>query len=109
MADTKLRRQVVQIAMPVKGFLGSEKIESNGYGVPIIADAYLYNGEPTNRLTGAAQLIPNVQPLERTAAASALARAYPLQTRFSGLQSFGNAVNRSARVSNPTRWKITQQ
>ena len=104
MADTKLRKQVIQVAEPVKGFLGSEKIVSTGYKIPIMADAYLYNGEPSNRLTGAGQLIQNVQPLERAEVASALARVYPIQTRFSGIQSYGMAIDRSARVSNPTNW-----
>lgn len=109
MADSRLRKQVVPIAMPARGFVGSSKIEANGFGVPLIADAYLYNGEPINYLTGAAQFTPNVQPTERADVAAALARAHPIQTRFSGYQSYGNAVDRSARVPNPTSWKITQQ
>jgi hypothetical protein len=109
MADARLRKQVVPIAMPARGFINASKIEAIGYGVPMIADAYLYNGEPINYLTGAAQFQPNVQPTENAQVAAALARAHPLQTRFSGYQSFGNAVDRSPRVPNPTSWKINQQ
>lgn len=108
MADTVLRRQSIQIAMPVKGFIGSERITSTGYKVPVLDDAYLYNGEPTNRLTGAAQLIPNIQRQESPLLASALARAYPIQTTFKGMQSYGRAIDRSTRVSNPTDWKKSQ-
>lgn len=108
MADTVLRRQVIQVAMPVKGFIGSERITSTGYKIPVLDDAYLFNGEPTNRLTGAAQLIPNVQTLENRLIASALAKAHPIQTTFKGMQSFGRAIDRSARVSNPTNWKKSQ-
>jgi hypothetical protein len=108
MADTVLRRQFIQIAMPVKGFIGSERITSTGYKVPVLDDAYLYNGEPTNRLTGAAQLIPNIQSQENPLLASALARAYPIQTTFKGMQSYGRAIDRSAKVSNPTDWKKSQ-
>lgn len=102
--ETRLRKQVIQIAMPNKGYMNSEKIQSTGYKVPILADAYLYNGEPTNRLTGAGQLIPNIQPLESASAAEALSRQYPLKTKFAGLQSYGNAIDASARVKNPTNW-----
>lgn len=108
MADTILRRQVVQVAEPAKGFIGSEKIMSTGYKVPVLDDAYLYNGEPINRLTGAAQLIPNIQLKESPLLASALARAHPIQLKFGGKQSYGRAIDRSARVSNPTNWKKSQ-
>jgi len=108
MADTKLRRQVIQVAEPNKGFIGSERLMSTGYKIPMLDDAYLYNGEPTNRLTGAGQLIPNFMPLESPLLASALARAYPIQTTFRGMQSYGRAIDRSARVSNPTNWKKSQ-
>lgn len=108
MTEGVLRKQVVQVAMPVKGFIGSERITSTGYKIPIIDDAYLFNGEPTNRLTGAAQLIPNIQQYENPIIASALARAYPIQTTFKGKQSYGKAIDRSARVSNPTDWKKSQ-
>lgn len=109
MSETTLRKQLVGIAMPNKGFSNSERITSKAYGVPFLADAYLYNGEPINRLTGAGQLIRNVQPLERAEVAAALARAHPIQTKFSGYQSFGNAINQSARVKNPTNYKKSQQ
>jgi len=108
MADTVLRKQGMQIAMPVKGFIGSERITSTGYKIPVLNDAYLYNGEPTNRLTGAAQLIPNVQRLESPLIAKELARAYPIQTTFKGMQSFGRAIERSGSVSHPTDWRKSQ-
>jgi hypothetical protein len=95
--------------MPNKGFIGSEKITSPMLNEPFIADAYLYNGEPTNNLTAPGQLIPNIQTTESRRKAARLSREYPIQRTFVGLSSFGRAIDASPKVRNPTNWAQGQR
>jgi len=81
---TMMRRTVIQIAQPAKDARNAESYTSQSVSREILNDAYLYNGEPINNLSQPGQLIPNVQRLESAAAAAALAKKYPPQSKFVG-------------------------
>jgi len=90
---TKFRREPIQIIKSAKGFIGSER-SVLAPPAQMIADAYLIDGEPINRLTNPGQLIPNVQPLERAEVALVLSKKYPLPMKYTGY----------AITKNPNNW-----
>ena len=85
----RMRKTAIQIVQPAPGYSDSE-MYTLAQQPPLIADAYLYNGEPINNLTATNQLIPNIQTLENKALALALSKRYPNQRTFKGFSIVEN-------------------